>query len=62
VLEQAPARTCGPVERGAHAGAGLLAELVTPWTTQAGAWAETTCDELTATPIPSPPVPLGGRR
>jgi len=22
--------------------------------------AETTCDELTATPIPRPPVPLGG--
>ena len=30
-LEQAPARTCGPVDRGAHAGAGLLAWLVTPW-------------------------------
>jgi len=30
-MEQAPARTCGPVERGAHAGAGLLAGLVTPW-------------------------------
>ena len=30
-LKQAPARTCGPVERGAHAGAGLLAGLVTPW-------------------------------
>ena len=27
-----------------------------------GAAAETTCDELTATPIPCPPVPLGGRR
>ena len=24
--------------------------------------AETMCDELTATPIPHPPVPLGGRR
>jgi len=24
--------------------------------------AETTCDELTATPIPHPPAPLGGRR
>jgi len=24
--------------------------------------AETTCDELTVTPIPHPPVPLGGRR
>jgi len=35
VLEQAPARTCGPVERGAHAGAGLLAGLVTPWGTHA---------------------------
>ena len=31
MLEQVPARTCGPVERGAHAGAGLLAGLVTPW-------------------------------
>ena len=30
-MEQAPARTCGPVERGAHAGAGLLAGLVTSW-------------------------------
>jgi len=28
-LVQAPARTCGPVERGPHAGAGLLAGLVT---------------------------------
>jgi len=24
--------------------------------------AETTCDELTVTPIPHPPAPLGGRR
>jgi len=24
--------------------------------------ADTTCDELTAAPIPRPPVPLGGRR
>jgi len=32
-LEQAPARTCGPMERGAHARAGLLAGLVTPWGT-----------------------------
>jgi len=24
--------------------------------------AETTCDELTATPIPCPPAPLSGRR
>ena len=113
-LEQAPGRTCGPAERRAHAGAGLLAGLVTPWGTHAGAvcswrtaprgwdplwsgswrtvahgkdsrwrssWrtvsrgrdptleqgksvrspppeeegeAETTCDELTATPIPIP--------
>jgi len=29
--EQAPGRTCGPMERGAHARAGLLAGLVTPW-------------------------------
>ncbi|GAB0192340.1 L-threonine dehydratase catabolic TdcB-like [Grus japonensis] len=29
-LEQAPGRTCGPVERGAHARAGLLAGLVDP--------------------------------
>jgi len=35
-LEQAPGNTCGPVERGAHAGAGLLAGLVTPWGTHAG--------------------------
>ncbi|GAB0184744.1 hypothetical protein GRJ2_000939700 [Grus japonensis] len=32
-LEQAPDRTCGLVERGAHAGAGLLAGLVTSWGT-----------------------------
>jgi len=31
VLEQAPARTCRRVERGAHDGAGLLAGLVTLW-------------------------------
>ena len=30
-MEQAPGRTCGPMERGAHAGAGLLSGLVTPW-------------------------------
>jgi len=120
VLEQAPGRTCGPVERGAHAGAGLLAGLVTLWGptleqpvpeglhpvggTHAGAvceelqpvgkdsqrrslWrtvsherdltleqgqrvrspppeeegeAEAACDELTTTPIPCPPAPLGG--
>ena len=28
MLEQAPGRTCGPMERGAHAGAGLLAGFV----------------------------------
>ena len=31
MLEQAPGRTYGRAERGAHAGAGLLAGLVTPW-------------------------------
>jgi len=36
VLGQAPARTCGPVERGDHAGAHLLAVLVTPRGTHAG--------------------------
>jgi len=36
-LEQSPARACGPVKRGAHAGAGLLAGLVIPWGTHAGA-------------------------
>jgi len=36
-LEQDPARTCGPVERRAHARAGLLAQLVTRWGTQTGA-------------------------
>ncbi|KAK4806933.1 hypothetical protein QYF61_027300 [Mycteria americana] len=68
--EQAPGRICGPVERGAPAGAGLLAGLVTtdptleqgksvssPPPEEKGA-AETPCDELTATPIPHPPVPL----
>jgi len=34
VLEQASARTCRPVKRGAHAGAGLLTGLVTPWGTR----------------------------
>jgi len=37
MLEQAPARTCGPVEREALARAGLLAGLVTPWGIYAGA-------------------------
>jgi len=29
MLEQAPGKTCGPVERGVHTGAGLLAGIVT---------------------------------
>jgi len=37
MLEQAPARTCRPVERGAHARAGLLAGLLTLWVTHARA-------------------------
>jgi len=37
MLEQAPGRTCGPMERGAHDGADLLAGLVTLWGTHAGA-------------------------
>jgi len=44
MLEQVPARTCRPVERGAHAKAGLLAGLVTPRGTHAGA----TCSWRTA--------------
>jgi len=36
MLEQAPTRTCRPMKRGAHARAGLLAGLVTPWGTHAG--------------------------
>ena len=36
-LEQASGRTCGPVERGAHTGASLMAGLVTLWGTHAGA-------------------------
>ena len=31
MLEQAPGRTCDPVNKGVHAVAGLLAVLVTPW-------------------------------
>jgi len=66
-MEQAPARTCGPTERGAHAGEGSLAGLVALWWTHTGAGAEgeesspeeegaaeTRCDELTVTPIPHP--------
>jgi len=30
MLEQAPRRICGPMERGAHTGAGYLAGLLTP--------------------------------
>jgi len=37
VVEQAPAKTCGPVKRGADAGAGLLRGLVTLGGTHAGA-------------------------
>ncbi|GAB0190583.1 hypothetical protein GRJ2_001523600 [Grus japonensis] len=36
-LEQAPGRTCGPVERGTYSRAGLLAGVVTPWGTHVGA-------------------------
>jgi len=36
-LEQAPVRTCGPMESGVHARAGLLTELVTQWGTHTGA-------------------------
>ena len=63
--------SCQQLRRGAHAGAGLLAGPVAPWEgphtgaeeerEEEGA-AETTCDELTATPTPCPPVLLGGRR
>jgi len=99
MLEQATGMTCGSKERAAHAGAGLVAGLVTPWKgpplgqfvkncssweglrleqfmenclpwegPQAGAGAEcdtsspeeeevagTTCEELTAAPVPPPP-------
>jgi len=37
VMEQTPARTCGPMERGAHVGAGLLVGLVNQQGTHAGA-------------------------
>ena len=37
MLEQAPGRICRPMERRAHTGAGLLAGLVTPGGTHAGA-------------------------
>jgi len=39
---------------GPHAGAGAECE--------EGGAAETTCDELTAAPIPRPPAPFKGRR
>ena len=81
MLEQASGRTCGPMERGAHPGAGLLAGFATPasefvedclpWEgthdgtgeeSEEEGMAVTTCNGLTATPIPCPPVPLVGRR
>jgi len=37
MLEQAPGSTCGPMEIGAHTGAGLLAGLLAPWGTDARA-------------------------
>jgi len=49
---------CLPWER-SHAGAGEECEESSP--EEEGA-AETTCDELTTTPIPSGPVPLWGRK
>lgn len=36
MLEQAPGRTCGPLERRAHIGAGFLAEFVSLQRTHAG--------------------------
>jgi len=36
-LKQVPGRTCGPMEKEAPDGAGLLAGFVTPWGTCAGA-------------------------
>jgi len=45
-LEQASGRSCGPVERGAHGGADLLAGLVAPLETHSGAacsWRTTPC-------------------
>jgi len=47
VLQQAPARTCGPVERAAHAGAVLLAGLVTLW------------GPMLDDPVPEGPHPMG---
>jgi len=37
MMQQAPARTCGSMERGAYAGEGLLEGLVIPWGTHAAA-------------------------
>ena len=61
--------SCQQLRRGAHAGAGLLAGPVAPWEVphagveeeheEEGA-AETTCDELTATPAPCPLRCAGG--
>ena len=40
VVEQVPGWTCGPTKKEAHTRAGLLAGLVTPWGTHAGAVCE----------------------
>ena len=50
MLEQAPARTCGPVERAAHTGAGFLAGLVSSQGTHTGAvcsWRTPPCGKNT---------------
>jgi len=66
MLEQAHARTCGPVERGAHTRAGLLAGLVTPRGTHAGIRVPVTCSKCSMCPVhggdssvPSPHAALG---
>ncbi|KAJ7404996.1 hypothetical protein WISP_142411 [Willisornis vidua] len=43
VLELGPVRTCRPMEKGAHTGAGLMAGLVTPRGTHTGALFLTDC-------------------
>lgn len=71
-LQQDPDRTCDLMERGAHAGAGLLAGLVNLWGTHPGEGksvkdsapekegvAPTRCDGLTTAPIPHPLHCLG---
>jgi len=40
MVEQAPGKICGPLERGPHTRAGFLAGLVTLWGTHAGAVCE----------------------